>query len=99
MNGRSYRLRDRPGPSADAPPDSKPAKAPPGSEGGRVGFKTSQSAPRLRGALGGGRLSRSGRAPEARRGAEPPGRGRRCREEKEGRSSPDTLNRKSSRLA
>src|SRR5262249_17916963 len=37
MNGRSYRLRDRPGPSADAPADSKPAKAPPGWEGGRPG--------------------------------------------------------------
>src|SRR5271165_3721075 len=31
MNGRSYRLRNQPGLSPDAPPDSKPAKAPPGS--------------------------------------------------------------------
>ncbi len=31
MNGRSYRLRDRPGASAEPPPDPKPAKAPPGS--------------------------------------------------------------------
>jgi DNA replication protein DnaC len=36
MNGRSYRLRDRPGASAEPPPDPKPAKAPPGSEGGRA---------------------------------------------------------------
>lgn len=35
MNGRSYRLKDRPGPSPDVPPDSKPAKAPPGSGGAR----------------------------------------------------------------
>ena len=33
MNGRSYRLKDRPGPSPDTSPDSKPAKAPPGSGG------------------------------------------------------------------
>jgi DNA replication protein DnaC len=33
MNGRSYRLRDRSGGLPDAPPDSKPAKAPPGSGG------------------------------------------------------------------
>ncbi len=67
--------------------------------GGRpVGFKTSQSAPRLRGRPGGGRLSRSGRAPEARRGAEPPDERRPPREEKESRPTPDTLNRKSSRL-
>jgi DNA replication protein DnaC len=35
MNGRSYRLRDRSGPPGDASADSKPAKAPTGSEGGR----------------------------------------------------------------
>jgi DNA replication protein DnaC len=35
MNGRSYRLKDRPGTSPDVPPDSKPAKAPPGSGGAR----------------------------------------------------------------
>lgn len=45
MNGRSYRLRDRSGPSADAPPDSKPAQAPPGSEGGRSGSKPAQAPP------------------------------------------------------
>ena len=34
MNGRSDRLKDRPGPSPDVPPDSRPAKAPTGSEEG-----------------------------------------------------------------
>jgi DNA replication protein DnaC len=45
MNGRSYRLRDRPGPSADVPPGSKPAKAPPGSEDGRSGPKPAKAPP------------------------------------------------------
>jgi DNA replication protein DnaC len=45
MNGRSYRLRDRPGAASDAPPDSKPAKAPPGSEGGRSGSKPAKAPP------------------------------------------------------
>jgi DNA replication protein DnaC len=39
MNGRSYRLRDRPGPSGD----SKPAKAPTGSEGGRSSSKPAKA--------------------------------------------------------
>jgi DNA replication protein DnaC len=43
MNGRSYRLRDRPGPSSDTPVESKPAKAPPGSEGGRSGSKPAKA--------------------------------------------------------
>ncbi len=45
MNGRSYRLRDRPGSPADAAPDSKPAQAPPGSEAGRSGSKPAQAPP------------------------------------------------------
>ena len=45
MNGRSYRLRHQPGLSPDAPPDSKPAKAPPGSEGGRPGSKPAKAPP------------------------------------------------------
>src|SRR5262249_3699235 len=45
MNGRSYRLRDRPGPAADAQADSKPAKAPPGSDGGRQGSKPAKAPP------------------------------------------------------
>jgi hypothetical protein len=45
MNGRSYRLRDRPGAPPDAPQDSKPAQAPPGSEGGRSGSKPAQAPP------------------------------------------------------
>src|SRR6516164_8958786 len=43
MNGRSYRLRDRAGPSADGPADSKPAKAPSGSEGSRPGSKPAKA--------------------------------------------------------
>jgi DNA replication protein DnaC len=43
MNGRSYRLRDRPGSSADGPPDSRPAKAPPGSEGSRPGSRPAKA--------------------------------------------------------
>jgi DNA replication protein DnaC len=43
MNGRSYRLRDRAGPSADGPPGPKPAKAPPGSEGSRSGSKPAKA--------------------------------------------------------
>jgi DNA replication protein DnaC len=45
MNGRSYRLRDRPGGSSDAAPDPKPAKAPPGSEGGPSGSKPAKAPP------------------------------------------------------
>ena len=33
MNGRSYRLKDRPGAPPETSQDSKPAHAPPGSEG------------------------------------------------------------------
>jgi DNA replication protein DnaC len=43
MNGRSYRLRDRPGAPSGAPADSKPAKAPTGSEGGRPGSKPAKA--------------------------------------------------------
>jgi DNA replication protein DnaC len=45
MNGRSYRLRDRPGASAEPPPDPKPAKAPPGSEGGRLDSRPAKASP------------------------------------------------------
>lgn len=45
MNGRSYRLRDRAGASADGPPDLEPAKAPPGSEGSRSGSKPAEAPP------------------------------------------------------
>lgn len=45
MNGRSYRLRDRAGSSAESPADSRPAKAPPGSEGGRSGPKPAKAPP------------------------------------------------------
>jgi DNA replication protein DnaC len=45
MNGRSYRLRDRPGASPEPLPDSKPAKAPPGSEGGRPDSKPAKAPP------------------------------------------------------
>jgi DNA replication protein DnaC len=45
MNGRSYRLKDRPGTSPDVPPDPKPAKAPPGTEGGGSGSKTAKAPP------------------------------------------------------
>ena len=98
MNGRSYRLRDRPGTSPDVAAGFKTSQSAPRLGGRRVGFKTSQSAPRLRRRPRGGRLSRSGRAPDARRGAEPPDERRPPREEKESRPTPDTLNRKSSRL-
>jgi len=45
MSGRSYRLRDRPGSSPEAPRDSKPAKAPPGSEAGGSGSKPAKAPP------------------------------------------------------
>jgi hypothetical protein len=45
MNGRGYRLRDRPGSSPEAPRDSKPAKAPPGSEAGGSGSKPAKAPP------------------------------------------------------
>ncbi|HEY3869896.1 MAG TPA: IS21-like element helper ATPase IstB [Actinocrinis sp.] len=50
MNGRSYRLKDRPGVPADAPQDSKPAKAPPGSGGGGSGSKPAKAPPGSAGA-------------------------------------------------
>ena len=50
MNGRSYRLRDRPGASPDAAQDSKPAKAPPGPEGGRSDSKPAKAPPGSEGA-------------------------------------------------
>ena len=43
MNGRSYRLRDRAGASADGPSASKPAKAPTGSEGSRSDSKPAKA--------------------------------------------------------
>ena len=43
MNGRSYRLRDRAGSSAESPADSKPAKAPSGSEGSHSGSKPAKA--------------------------------------------------------
>jgi len=52
MNGRSYRLRDRPGSAAGTAADSKPAKAPPGSEGGRSGSKPAKAPPGSDGASG-----------------------------------------------
>jgi DNA replication protein DnaC len=50
MSGRSYRLRDRPGTSPEAPLDSKPAKAPSGSEGGRSDSKPAKAPPGSEGA-------------------------------------------------
>jgi hypothetical protein len=50
MNGRSYRLRGRPGASPEAPPDSKPAKAPPDSEGGPSDSKPAKAPPGSEGA-------------------------------------------------
>jgi DNA replication protein DnaC len=50
MNGRSYRLKDRPGAPSDAPQDSKPAKAPPGSGGGGSGSKPAKAPPGSAGA-------------------------------------------------
>ena len=43
MNGRSYRLRDRPGSSPEAPADPKPAKAPAGSDPARSGPKPAKA--------------------------------------------------------
>jgi DNA replication protein DnaC len=45
MNGRNYRLKDRPGAPPDAPQDSKPAKAPPGSEARQSGSKPAKVPP------------------------------------------------------
>jgi DNA replication protein DnaC len=45
MNGRSYRLKDRPGASRDETEDSKPAKAPPGPEVSRSDSKPAQAPP------------------------------------------------------
>jgi DNA replication protein DnaC len=45
MNGRSYRLKDRPGSAAETSPDSKPAKAPAGSEGVRSDSKPAKAPP------------------------------------------------------
>jgi DNA replication protein DnaC len=45
MNGRSYRLRDRPGASPEPPPDPKPAKAPSGPEGGLSESKPAKAPP------------------------------------------------------
>lgn len=43
MNGRSYRLKDRSAASPDTPTDSKPAKAPAGSEAGRSTSKPAKA--------------------------------------------------------
>jgi DNA replication protein DnaC len=52
MNGRSYRLKDRPGASlGDGAAAPKPAQAPPGSEGGAAGSKPAKAPP---GSEGGG---------------------------------------------
>ena len=59
MNGRSYRLQDRPGTSPETRRGFKTSQSAPRLGGRPVGFKTSQSAPRLRGRPRGGRLSRS----------------------------------------
>src|SRR4051812_47620438 len=45
MNGRSYRLKDRPARSPEPSPDSKPTKAPPGSEGSESGSKPAKAPP------------------------------------------------------
>jgi DNA replication protein DnaC len=45
MNGRSYRLKDRPGASRDETEDSKPAKAPPGPEVSRSDSKPAKAPP------------------------------------------------------
>ncbi len=45
MNGRSYRLIDRPGAAPETSQDSKPTKAPPGSEGGQSGSKPAKAPP------------------------------------------------------
>jgi DNA replication protein DnaC len=45
MNGRSYRLKDRPGASPEPSQDSKPAKAPPGSEVDRTDSKPAKRPP------------------------------------------------------
>jgi len=50
MNGRSYRLKDRPGSSVGTSADSKPAKAPPGSEGVPSGSKPAKAPPGSEGA-------------------------------------------------
>jgi DNA replication protein DnaC len=50
MNGRSYRLRDRPGASPESSSESKPAKAPPGSEGVGSGSNPAKAPPGSEGA-------------------------------------------------
>jgi len=45
MNGRSYRLKDRPGASRDETEDSKPAKAPLGPEASRSDSKPAKAPP------------------------------------------------------
>jgi DNA replication protein DnaC len=45
MNGRSYRLRHQGGQSGDAPEESRPAKAPLGSEGGGSGSRPAKAPP------------------------------------------------------
>ncbi len=45
MKGRSYRLKDRPGAPPEGPADSKPAKAPSGSEGNPSGSKPAKAPP------------------------------------------------------
>jgi DNA replication protein DnaC len=50
MNGRSYRLRDRPGASPESSSESKPANAPPGSEGVGSGSNPAKAPPGSEGA-------------------------------------------------
>jgi DNA replication protein DnaC len=45
MTGRSYRLKDRAGASSSASEEAKPAKAPPGSEEGRLSSKPAKAPP------------------------------------------------------
>jgi DNA replication protein DnaC len=45
ITGKSYRLRNQSGKTTDGPPDSKAAKAPPGSEDGAQGSKAAKAPP------------------------------------------------------
>ena len=70
MNGRSYRLRDRPGPSPRTAGGFKTSQSAHRLEGRPAGLKTSQRAHRLGGATASGRLSLLGGGRVARRGVE-----------------------------
>ena len=66
MNGRSYRLKDRPGASSEGPQGPKPAKAPPGAEDGASGPKPAKAPP---GAENGASGSKPAKAPPGSGGA------------------------------